>query len=87
MEQDRAASIEARAYHLWEESGRENGNHERHWQQAEQDIDASEPTAAAPPSPAGDAASSSADDHADESPILDGQAKKLRRMPSPIVQP
>lgn len=71
MEHDRAASIQTRAYQLWEESGREDGNHERHWRQAEQDIDAAASTATA------DLAVRDGQ----------GQTNEPRRIPSPIVQP
>ena len=71
MEQDRAASIQTRAYQLWEEGGREDGNHERHWRQAELDIDAAASTATADPAVR------------DEQ----GQTDEPRLVPSPIVQP
>jgi hypothetical protein len=30
--------IEERAYYIWLESGREHGDHERHWLQAEREL-------------------------------------------------
>jgi hypothetical protein len=33
-------SIARRAYHLWEESGRQDGNETAHWQQAERELHA-----------------------------------------------
>lgn len=37
--QDREATIRARAYQLWEESGHAHGKHEQHWRQAEREYD------------------------------------------------
>lgn len=87
MEQDRTASIQARAYQLWEESGQEHGSHERHWQQAERDIGAAEPTGEPSASPIGDGPSTATVGDADASPVQDGHSRKLKRIPSPIVQP
>ena len=39
MGDDRLASIRQRAYEIWEREGRLFGNHQRHWQQAEAEID------------------------------------------------
>jgi hypothetical protein len=42
MTMDREQLIAARAYQLWEEEGRPNGAHERHWEQASREIAASD---------------------------------------------
>ncbi|WP_192247486.1 DUF2934 domain-containing protein [Mesorhizobium silamurunense] len=39
MGDDRLAKIRQRAYEIWEREGRLFGNHDRHWQQAEAEID------------------------------------------------
>jgi hypothetical protein len=36
---DRLAKIRQRAYEIWEREGRLFGNHQRHWDQAEAEID------------------------------------------------
>ena len=51
MGDDRLAKIRQRAYEIWEREGRLFGNHDRHWQQAEAEIDRE----AALPLTAGDA--------------------------------
>jgi hypothetical protein len=50
MNKDRQEQIAARAYQLWEEEGRPHGAHERHWEQASRDVNATDeakPTARA----------------------------------------
>jgi Protein of unknown function (DUF2934) len=42
MNGDREQLIAARAYQLWEEEGRPHGAHQRHWEQATREIEASE---------------------------------------------
>lgn len=42
MNTDREQRIAARAYQLWEEEGRPDGAHERHWEQASREVVASE---------------------------------------------
>jgi hypothetical protein len=42
MNEHREQLIAARAYHLWEEEGRPQGAHERHWQQARREVEAAE---------------------------------------------
>jgi hypothetical protein len=39
METDRDKRIRARAYEIWERSGRAEGGHEAHWLDAEREID------------------------------------------------
>lgn len=51
MGDDRLAKIRQRAYEIWEREGRLFGNHERHWNQAQAEIDRE----AALPLTAGDA--------------------------------
>ena len=51
MSDERLAKIRQRAYEIWEREGRLFGNHDRHWQQAEAEIDRE----AALPLTAGDA--------------------------------
>ncbi|MBN9548183.1 MAG: DUF2934 domain-containing protein [Alphaproteobacteria bacterium] len=38
-EDDRHARIQQRAYEIWQREGGLNGDHERHWHQAEMEID------------------------------------------------
>lgn len=38
MDQDREQHIRTRAYEIWEREGRQDGGHEAHWQQAEQEL-------------------------------------------------
>jgi len=38
MDQDREERIRARAYGIWEREGRQEGGHESHWQQAENEL-------------------------------------------------
>ncbi len=38
MDQDREERIRARAYEIWEREGRQEGSHEAHWQQAENEL-------------------------------------------------
>ena len=40
MAPDRHSSIRQRAYEIWEREGKPNDAHERHWRQAEDEIDA-----------------------------------------------
>lgn len=35
---DREAEIRKKAYEKWEQDGRSEGNHERHWTEAEQEV-------------------------------------------------
>ena len=42
MEQDRQKQIEERAHRMWEDEGRPDGSHERHWAAAEQQLAAEE---------------------------------------------
>jgi hypothetical protein len=44
MDKKREQKIAARAYLLWEEEGRPDGAHERHWEQASREIAAAERT-------------------------------------------
>lgn len=37
MDQDREERVRMRAYEIWEREGRQDGNQEVHWQQAEQE--------------------------------------------------
>ena len=37
MDQDREERVRMRAYEIWEREGRQEGSHEAHWQQAEQE--------------------------------------------------
>ncbi|RVD36409.1 DUF2934 domain-containing protein, partial [Mesorhizobium sp. M4B.F.Ca.ET.019.03.1.1] len=39
MGDDRLEKIRQRAYEIWEREGRLFGNHDRHWSQAEAEID------------------------------------------------
>jgi len=39
MDDDRLEKIRQRAYEIWEREGRLFGNHDRHWRQAEAEID------------------------------------------------
>ena len=50
-EEDRHGKIQQRAYEIWQREGCLNGDHERHWHQAEMEIDRE----AALPLTAGDA--------------------------------
>lgn len=38
MDQDREERVRTRAYEIWEREGRQDGGHEAHWQQAEQEL-------------------------------------------------
>jgi hypothetical protein len=38
MDHSKEAAIRARAYQLWEESGRADGSQAQHWRQAEQEM-------------------------------------------------
>ncbi|PBB79234.1 hypothetical protein CK218_20780 [Mesorhizobium sp. WSM3879] len=51
MDDDRTEKIRQRAYELWQREGSLHGDHERHWRQAEMEIDRE----AALPLTAGDA--------------------------------
>jgi hypothetical protein len=42
MATDRHGSIRQRAYEIWEREGKPNDAHERHWRQAEDEIDAAQ---------------------------------------------
>ena len=42
MDMDREKLVAARAYELWEQEGRPDGAHERHWHQAILDVQAVE---------------------------------------------
>ncbi|MDQ1185716.1 DUF2934 domain-containing protein [Agrobacterium larrymoorei] len=44
MEVDRESEIRNKAYEKWESEGRRDGDHERHWQEAELEIDATRNT-------------------------------------------
>lgn len=39
MEDDRRERVRIRAHQIWESEGRPEGMHERHWAQAEKDVD------------------------------------------------
>jgi|GEM_PF-1470366 len=39
MSQDRHEKIQRRAYEIWQREGQLDGDHERHWRQAEMEID------------------------------------------------
>ncbi|WP_108003282.1 DUF2934 domain-containing protein [Mycoplana dimorpha] len=47
---DRDEEIRRRAYGLWESQGRPEGSQERHWQQAEHELEAEERAKVAPAS-------------------------------------
>jgi len=49
MADDRHERISQRAYAIWEREGRKNGNHERHWLQASDEIDAEDAALAGRP--------------------------------------
>jgi hypothetical protein len=51
MSEERHAKIQQRAYEIWQREGGQHGDHERHWHQAEMEIDRE----AALPLTAGDA--------------------------------
>ena len=44
MQVDRESEIRNKAYEKWESEGRRDGDHERHWQEAELEIDATRNT-------------------------------------------
>lgn len=48
MEQDREYRIRNRAYELWESEGRPEGEQDRHWRQAIDELGLSDPVTGAP---------------------------------------
>lgn len=44
MQVDRESEIRNKAYEKWESEGRRDGDHDRHWQEAELEIDATRNT-------------------------------------------
>lgn len=58
MEDKKTDRIRARAHEIWVSEGKPDGMHERHWDQAQKDVDASDMPAKAKPKKA--AASSAA---------------------------
>jgi hypothetical protein len=50
MENDRDEFLRKRAYRLWEEAGRPDGQHESHWQQALKELGLMDPVDTVQPS-------------------------------------
>jgi hypothetical protein len=78
-ENSKEAAVRARAYQLWEESGRADGSQDAHWRQAEREIaERNGQPAPADPAPArsGSATGSHSDGMSRHPSVLDPGPKK-----------
>ena len=75
MDQDREERIRKRAYEIWEREGRQEGSHEAHWSQAQEELRAEEPAEGAQDETNVGEPASSGETGTDKAPAIAGDEK------------
>lgn len=85
MADDRHNRIRQRAHEIWEQEGRPDGSHERHWRQAESEVTAADAKAAQKPATARKPAASART--AEPAAAAKPATEKATAAPKPTAKP